>query len=260
VDRRPMIVLVAAACVVLLATSATCVPAGHRGVVTSFGRVQPDALGEGLHWVAPWKRVHDRSIQQCSFQGEAACFSSDMQTVTVQYTAMVRQPADRVLTLYQTYYGDAYLSLVEPRIQERIKQITATYPAQELVRKREAIRAAALASVREAVGDLMEVVDLSLTNIDLTDELEKAIESKMVMEQQAQAKSFELDRERKNAEITVVKAGAEAQAVKIKGEAIAANPRVIDLEVVSRWDGRSPQTVVVGAAANPVLPLVGGER
>jgi len=70
------------------------------------------------------------------------------------------------------------------------------YPAQDIVRKREEIKDKALDAVRLSLGGLMSVDDLILVNIDLTDDLEKAIELKMVMEQQSLAKKFELDKEK----------------------------------------------------------------
>ncbi|NJK90644.1 MAG: hypothetical protein HC904_01705 [Blastochloris sp.] len=79
---------------------------------------------------------------------------------------------------------------------------------------------------------------------------------KQVTEQQALAKEYELQKARKEAEITLVNAQAEAQSVKIKGEALANSPRVVDLEIVKKWDGKAPQTVVTGqGGANVILPL-----
>jgi len=240
-------------------TIASChsVPAGHRGVVVTFGSVDPQIRGEGLTWANPFALIHDRPIQQGKMDGAAACFSSDLQTVQVQFVALYRQAEAKVAELYQLYQGDPYGTLIEPRIQECLKEVTATYPAQELVKKREEIRRKTLDRVRASVGDLMIVNDINIVNIDLTKELEQAIELKMVMEQQAQAKSFELDRERKNAEITVVKARAEAEAVTITGAALATSPKMIELEVVKRWNGVAPTTLVVGqgGGANVVFPI-----
>lgn len=110
--------------------------------------------------------------------------------------------------------------------------------------------------VKLALGNLIYIEDIPITNFDLSDQLEHAIEQKVVREQEALAKQFELEREKKEADITLVKAEAEAKAVKVKGEALKESPEVIQLEIVKRWNGKSPQSVVVGSGgANVLLPL-----
>jgi hypothetical protein len=90
----------------------------------------------------------------------------------------------------------------------------------------------------------------------LTDELEQAIELKQIKEQEALAKEYELRKAKKDAEITVVNAEAEAKAVKIKGAALKTSPEVIELEIAKKWNGESPATVVVGkGGGNVLLPL-----
>lgn len=251
--KTVIFIIVSVVGLILVLTCTTCVPAGHRGVVTYFGSVSPNILGEGLHTVPFWSVVHDRPIQQGKMDGTAECFSSDMQQVKVSFVALYRQPENKVAELYQLYQGSPYESLIEPRIQECLKQVTAKYPAQELTRKRELVREEVLASVRAAIGELMIVNDINLVNIDLTDELEKAIELKMVMEQQAQAKNFELDKERKDAEIRIVRAKAEAESVKLTGEALAKAPQMIELEIVKKWNGVSPSTIVVDKGGASIL-------
>jgi regulator of protease activity HflC (stomatin/prohibitin superfamily) len=103
---------------------------------------------------------------------------------------------------------------------------------------------------------LLTIVDFAITNIDLTDQLEKAIEDKQVKEQQALAKVYELQKAQKDAEIRIVNAKAEAEAIKITGDALAAAPKLIELELVKKWDGKAPQSVVTSqGGANILLPL-----
>lgn len=255
---RIAIVLVVLLALGLITTISSChsVPAGHRGVVTSFGAVEPVSLGEGMQWAAPWKIIIDSSTQQQANTLKTECFSSDLQTVVITYNQLSRKSPEGVSELYQKYQGDPILNLVTPRVSEALKQITATLPAQEIVRKREFIREKALEIAKKSVGTLVVLDDINILNIDLTKELEQAIESKMVQEQQSFAKKFELDKEKTNAEITIVKAKAEAEAVKITGAALEIAPMMIQLEAVKKWDGKAPQTLVIGSGgATPVIPI-----
>jgi prohibitin 2 len=245
----------------VLVSSWKVVSPGYVGVRVTLGSVSAEALPAGLYWKWPLiTSIHEISTQQQTIPDKASCFSKDMQTVTVEVTTLIRIPADQAVGLYVKYHGDAYEALVKPRVQENLKQVSALYTAEELVQKREELREKSRTRVVAAVGDIIAVVDMNIVNVDLTDELEKAIEAKMVQQQESLAMQFKVDREKKQAEITVVQATAEAESVRIKGAAIAGNPKIIDLEVVKKWDGKSPTTVVIGnGQASTVLPLVGGK-
>ena len=249
---------------ILLMSCFTVVEPGHRGVRVTMGKVAPEALAEGVafKWPLGVSQIQEVNVQQQKVENDAPCFSSDLQTVKLRYAVMYRLNPAKVVTLYQDYKGDPYESLVSPRVQEALKQVTAKYTAEALVQKREIVREQTREMIRNAIGDQIEVVDFNVINIDLSDQLEQAIEGKMVQQQAALKKEFELNSERKEAEIVAVKAEAEAKAVKIRGEAIAANPAVMQFEIVKKWNGISPQVVVLGqgagggSGANVILPIV----
>ena len=48
---------------------------------------------------------------------------------------------------------------------------------------------------------------------------------------------------------------AEAKSMQIRGDALKANPGLVQLEAVSKWDGRAPGTLVIGDKATPMLNL-----
>lgn len=270
-DRRPRVVevnpktgcsamLVFAAFILLIAfvfTSYHIVPPGHRGVKITLGKVHKDYLPEGLSWKIPFiSTVIDVPVKQLTEEGEAPVFSSDLQNITVNYNVLYRIPESNVVQLTTQYSGDPYKTLVTPRVQERIKQVTATYRAEDLVKKREEVKELTLKSVRDALSGLIEIVDLTVTNMKLSPDLERAIEQKVIREQEALAKKFELEKAQRDAEITIINAKAEAESVRIKGEAITSSPQVIQLEIAKKWDGKSPQTVVTSeGGANVLLPL-----
>jgi prohibitin 2 len=233
------------------------VPPGHRGISITLGKVDPRARGEGLNFKKPFvEKIYDFAVRQTTVEGSAASYSSDLQTVQVTFKTMYRIPDNQVINIFQLYSGDPYQTLVEPRIQEELKQTTSLYRAEELIKSREKIKIEVLEKVKKAVGELILVTDMAITNFDFTDELERAIEQKTIREQEALAKSFELDKARKDAEITVVNAEAEARSVKIKGEALKSSPDVIQLEIVKKWNGVSPTSVVTGrGGADILLPV-----
>lgn len=233
------------------------VPPGHRGISVTLGKVAPQELPEGITFKLPFvQSITNFPVLQLKAEGRAESFSSDLQNIVISYAVMYRVPERKVVTLFQQYRGDPYVTLVEPRIQETVKQVTALSRAEDLVKNRERMKDDILAKLRIAVGDLLQIVDLSIINIDLSAQLEQAIEQKVVREQEALAKSFELEKEKKQAEITIVRAEAEAKAVSIKGSALKSSPEVIQLEIAQRWDGKAPLSVSVGqGGANVILPM-----
>lgn len=232
------------------------VPPGHRGVAVTLGSTAQQPRLEGITGKLPlFTKIYDIPIKQITREGMAPAFSSDLQQVNVLFNVLYRIPETQVVALFQKYSGDPYDSLVVPRVQEIIKQQTALHRAEEIVKLREKIKMAVLPRIQEAISEVT-IVDVVINNIDLTDELEKAIESKQVMEQQALQKVYELQKATKEAEITVVAAKAEAEAVRIKGEALKASPEVIQLEIAKKWDGHAPTYVSTTAGgANILLPV-----
>lgn len=266
--------------------SYTIIEPGYRGVSIILGDAQDGFLPEGLNFKLPFiERVVHMPIKQQTRQGVASSYSSDLQTVDVQYKALYRFPESRVVDLITKIQGNPFEELVEPRIQDAIKQVTSQYRAEDLVKNREQVKKKTLEIVRRSmkanwdqelstmtdeeldalsrrdVQPWVYLVDLPIENIDLTKELEQAIELKQIKEQEALAKDYELKKAQKQAEIVVVEAKAEADAVRLKGEALKRAPEVIELEIVKKWDGKSPATVVTGKGGGqrPVAaPLAGG--
>ncbi len=242
---------------IILLGSCTVVPPGHRGVSVTLGKVSQAIRGEGLNFKKPFiESIVKIPIQQITVDGETECFSSDLQTIRVSYSVLYKLPPGKIIELYQLYHGDPYASLVDPRIQDALKQATARYKAEEMVKQREAVKILAKEIVTRELTGMVTIVDVPLKNINLTDQLEKAIEDKQVQEQQALSKTYELQKAQKAAEITIVEAKAEAEAVRIKGEALKTSPEVIQLEIAKKWNGVSPTSVAVThGGANILMPM-----
>ncbi|NJK90645.1 MAG: prohibitin family protein [Blastochloris sp.] len=152
------------------------VPPGHRGVSVTLGKVDPVARGEGLTFKKPFvESIIKMPVQQITQNGKASSFSSDLQTVEMSYAVLYRIPEGKVVELFQDYAGNPYATLVEPRVQEAVKQVTASYKAEELVKNRIKIKEAVLVKIREELSGLIDIRDIPITNIDLTDELEKRL-------------------------------------------------------------------------------------
>ena len=133
------------------------------------------------------------------------------------------------------------MSLIQPRVDEAIKEVTKEHTAQQIVQERAMIKERTLESTRRKVGDMLTLVDVVVEDISLSANLEAAIERKMVQEQEANKAVFEQQKAQIEAQIAVVRARGEAESIKIRGEALAKSPELIELEIVSKWNGRAPR-------------------
>jgi prohibitin 2 len=103
---------------------------------------------------------------------------------------------------------------------------------------------------------MLFVEDVVIQNIDLSHELETAIEAKMVQEQEAAKAKFTQQKAQIEADTVVIKAKGDAESIRIRGEALKQTPAFIDLQIVEKWDGKAP--LVFGGnsgGVNMLLPL-----
>lgn len=248
---------------VLAAAQATyVVQPGFRGVEVTLGRVSEQFKPEGFGTKAPFMtQVVQVPVRQITRELEAESYSSDLQQVNVSLRVLYRIPEGSVVRIFKEYAGDPFDSLIAPRVQEALKEVTALQSAEQIVKKREDIKIRALAAAKEKIGSLLNVEDLVLENITLSKELEAAIESKMVQEQEAAKARFTQQKAQIEADTAIIRAKGEAESIRIRAEAIRDNPGLIQLQIVEKWDGKAPLVIGGGAAeggangANILLPL-----
>jgi prohibitin 2 len=196
-------------------------------------------------------------IQQRTVPLRADCFSSDLQQVSVEIRVLYRVPEASVVQIYREFAGDPFDSLIAPRVQEALKEITALRSAVKIVTDREEIKQKAMAAARQKIGTILTVEDIVIRSIDLSHELEVAIEAKMVAEQEATKARFVQMQTQVEADTVVIRAKGEAEAIRIRGEALTLNPAFLRLQIVEKWNGRSPLVIPAGHSppSGLLLPL-----
>lgn len=247
---------------VIAASQATYViEPGTRGIMVTLGKVSPAALTEGFGTKAPFvSHIQTVPVRQQTRELPAECYSADLQQVNMQLRVLYRIPEASVVKIYQDYAGEPFDSLVAPRVQEALKEVTALQSAEQIVKRREEIKTRTLAAAREKIASLLIVEDIVIENINLSRELETAIEAKMVQEQEAAKARFTQQKAQIEADTAIIKAKGEAEAIRIRGEALRDTPGLIQLQIVEKWDGRAPLVIGGGSSADSsaasfILPL-----
>lgn len=240
----------------LFLTACTVVEPGEVAVKISMGKMNQVLLTPGMQIYAPGvDNIVRYSTKQETVSGKAVPLTSDQQPITVEYKVLYSIPEGQVLTLYEKYAGDPFVKLVEPQIQEAFRQVVSQYKADQATRSVNIIKNQVLSMVKENVKGLVNVVDVPITHVDLPEVLQTAIAQKQVMEQQALQKQYELDKARKEAEITIANAEAQAKSIQLQSLALQKSPALIEYEKVKKWDGKLPETVITGSAGSTLFQL-----
>ena len=281
---KKKIIITAAVLVVLILVGVTCtatVQTGYTGIVTTFGRVEDKTLEAGLHVKSPFQQIisMDNREQKTSFSTEA--FSSDIQQVNITGSINYAINKDTAMNLFKQVGTDYFSKLVYPRMLEITKGVFSKYTAENLVANRQVLSE----QIREGLYQELQnyginVISLSIENIDFTDAYTDAVEAKQVAAQrklQAEIEQAQMtmetqqqaERQRITAEaaanVARINADAEAYAVKVRSEAEAeANKQIAEslteqllrFNEIKAWDGKLPTYLSgEGAATIPVLQL-----
>lgn len=229
---------------------------GYRGIVVTMGKVSEHASAEGLGFKVPWvSGVVHVSVRQQTQELIAPAFSADLQQVNTKVQVLYRIPESSVVQIYQKYSGNPFDALIAPRIQEALKEVTSTESAEGIVKKRETIKVKTLEAARKKIGDILVIEDIVIEDVALSKELERAIEEKMVQEQEAAKAKFTKEKATIDAQTAIIRAEGEAQAIRKRGDAIRQNPGVVELMIAEKWNGVAPLVVGDGKSANILLPI-----
>ena len=272
--------------VVALIAFVTCtatVETGYTGIVTTFGKVEDVTLEAGLHFKSPFQQIiaMDNREQKTSFTTEA--FSSDIQQVDITGSINYAINKSTAMNLFKEVGTDYFNKLVYPRMLEITKGVFSKYSAENLVANREKLSQDIRDGLFEELKDYgINVISLSIENLDFTDAFTDAVEAKQVAAQrklQAEIEQAQMtmetqqqaERQRINAEaaanVAKINADADAYATKVRSEAEAeANKKIaesltenlIKFNEIKNWDGKLPTFMAgEGTSTIPVLQMGG---
>ncbi|MFH1226770.1 MAG: prohibitin family protein [Planctomycetota bacterium] len=249
--------ILAVMAIVLTATSITCIPAGNIGVVTAFGKVEKEVIGEGINWVAFYKRVHRMSIQTQEEKETAEVPSKEGLIFTVECSLLYSLQKERGGEIYQTI-GENYVNVVvQPQFRSALRGVTVNYEAKSLYTSgREEIEYKLLEMTRALIEPRgIKCEKVLLRAMTLPDKVKGAIENKLSAEQEAQQMQFVLQKEKLEAERKSVEAGGIASAQKIIDGTLTDNYlRFLWIQGINEA-GKNPSTVIYIPMGNDGLPI-----
>lgn len=259
------------------------VPAGYRGVLLTWGKVEDKVLPEGLSFIVPFAQsVELMNVQFQKAESTESTATNDLQEVTTTVAVNFRLNPSAVNVIYRELRQDYVSRVIKPNIEESLKATTAQYRAEELVKKRAQVKAAFDDILAERLQIFnIEVVSVSLTDFQFSPAFAAAIEAKVTAEQEALTAKNKLEQIRyeaqqqiiqaeaaKNATIARAEGDAEAQIIAANATARAIelitlrmNPEYAQYLWLTQWDGKLP--AVVGEGQGYIIDLgslMGGSK
>lgn len=190
------------------------VEAGHIGVVTSFGKVEDEALEEGLHFVAPWKAVQPLSVRTQEQKETAQVPTKEGLVIDLEASLLFSLEKDKAREVFQKIGPDYVKVIVIPQFRSSLRGATVNYLARDLYT---ANRAEVEAKLEEDVKATLatrgiRVERVLLRKLEIPVSIKQSIEQKLAAEQDAERMKFVLDRETQEAERRRVEAKGMADA------------------------------------------------
>jgi regulator of protease activity HflC (stomatin/prohibitin superfamily) len=248
----PIAFVAAVLVIVGLFTSSSTVQAGHVGVVTTFGSVEPAVLQPGFHLVVPFAQrivqIDTRVLPHTFRQIDAA--SAELQSVKLTGTMNYHLDPNRAYELYQNVGLEFANNIIDPAFADFIKEVVPQYRVTDILLKRDEIRGLAKTKLGDNLSRYGIVVDdIYISDIAFGTDYQAAIEKKQTAQQAVETERQVLEQRRVQAEQNVAEAEGKARAsvAAARGEADAnrartdsISPQLIEYLRWTRWDGRLP--------------------
>lgn len=138
--------------------------------------------------------------------------------IVVEMTVVYRVVPDSAAELYVQFNGDWETNFLRPTIRSAVRNIASQFRAVDFYQRRKDVEGAIDQEIRKAVSDRMgklEILDVRVRELRLPKDFVRAIESKLVAQQEAEKMEFVLEKERKEKDRKIIEAEGIAQAQQI---------------------------------------------
>ncbi|ANI16798.1 transposase [Pseudomonas citronellolis] len=263
-----------------LAAVAGCskVPAGNVGVIVNlYGSdkgVDMKEVGTGRYWVGLNEELYlfPTFTQTETWSGQEAISFQTVEGMKVGGDVGITYAVapDKVTTLFQKYRSgidEITNKFLRNMVRDAFNDIASKLPVESVYG---AGKSDLLQAVEQRVRNQVKPIGINIERIyyasdlvlppQVTQSLNAKIQATQMAEQRrnevAQAKA-EADKERARAQgeadAKLTLATADAKAIEIRAQALRANPDVVTLNAVEKWDGKLPTYMAPGSA----MPFIG---
>lgn len=238
-------------------------------IVYNFSGTIAGKKDPGVVFTAPWQHVKTENVgiqsEEFDLASDNSAVSLDQQTVYAKLFLNFQVEPGHVVDLYKTVGPQWKHILLDARVLQDFKEVTAGFNAADITANRAALRSRTRARLEQELSPYdVRVVDFFIKNVSFSDAYDNAITARNVQKQkalQAEAKVAQVTAEAQQAvaqakgqaTATAERAAGEARAISIKGAALKQNPQVLALTAIEKLNP-NVQVIYTPPGANLFLP------
>ena len=252
--KNVIISVIAAVVMIVCLCSTKVITEGSVGIRYRLGSIVEEGMPAGFYFHAPFiERIETVDITEQSIEFAESCYTKDIQTVeNVSVKINYQYNTQKLSTLIRNIGLDNIESkIIKPQVESVLKNEIGKYKGEELVANRTVVQENVEEIIRNNVKDYgINIISLSIQNIDFDDSFEAVIADKVASEQKlltakTEAEKVKVEAEGK-AEAQKISADAEAYAINVVNEAMSAmdSDAYVRLQWIEKWDGKMPEGVM----------------
>lgn len=240
-------ILMLSALVLMQSCGWEIVDTGHVGVKTQFGKIIESGIPEGLQFYMPFsgKSISEVDLRIQKGEGEESTFTKDNQEVKVKFVINYRLDGKQTELIYRNGNASYFENVAPQIIVGTMKEVVGQFNAETIVSQRSKVNDDVLKAIKEKLSTKAIVLEnFEVTNFSFDPQYQAAIEAKMIATQKAKEAENTTAQIREEKEQAILTAQGQAEAMRIKSQALAANKNLVEYEAVQKWNGVLPVTMM----------------
>jgi regulator of protease activity HflC (stomatin/prohibitin superfamily) len=159
--------------------------------------------------------------------------------------------------IYGKLSADYEAIIIDPNVQDAVKNATAQFTAPELIQQRPKVEAMISNRLKQELGNYYIVVDgVRIVNFAFSKQFEDSIEAANTAKQQLLQAQTQKQISQVQADMVVINATAKAKELELQGNALKQNPDVATIKFIEKWNGVLP---VYSAGSSGLIPFLNVE-
>ena len=233
------------------------------GLKRVYGQIQDQPV-QGLQWYNPWSTdIITFDNQQTPVESDISTPTHDQQRAHITAKATVQLSRTGAAAMYRNVGAD-WANKIVPQLLRSVQVAeVGRQTALSLIQNQATVES----NIRSRLAERLRargitLTDFQVTGVKFSDEYMAAVEGKATAIQNAENERNKTAAIRERGEQTKIQANAEAEAMRVRAQALQANQNLIEYErlnvqreAIRKWDGTVPSTVM-GGGQNAGVPFV----